>query len=397
MPDFGRWTSNGGDPSLNEINRTDRFIEALSLEQPVYSTDPEEAELAFLLSGWRDDVRQAPMTGIVDPREAVVALDRAVARSRPRVPLAMVGSVAAAVLCLGGFGAAVYGSSPGDALYGLRGTLFGEQPSRDVAVELASTELEQVQQLIDQGDWQAAQQKLQTLTTTVATVNDEAQKQELVTQWQQLSVKVESRDPKATVPPDAPPPVLPEVTITPPAPTDTSVLDTTPGSETSSPSETTSPGETPSDTSATSEPTSSPTSEPTSASPTSSSSPTSEPTSQPTSATPTTSAPAPTSAPTSGPEQLPSPVEEEEPVEPEPTSAPPASEPTGQPTSAPQAPRTTVTTVPEVTPTVTLPTQAGPGRGGGRGGAAGPAEPAQPAAPELPTVEIPLLPGMGGN
>lgn len=29
MPDFGRWTSNGGDPSLNEINRTDRFIEVL--------------------------------------------------------------------------------------------------------------------------------------------------------------------------------------------------------------------------------------------------------------------------------------------------------------------------------------------------------------------------------
>lgn len=392
MPDFGRWTSNGGDPSLNEINRTDRFIEALSLEQPVYSTDPEEAELAFLLSGWRDDVRQAPMTGIVDPREAVAALDRAVARNRPRVPLALVGSVAAAVLCLGGFGAAVYGSSPGDALYGLRGTLFGEQPSRDVAVELASTELEQVQQLIDQGDWQAAQQKLQTLTTTVATVNDEAQKQELVTQWQQLSVKVESRDPMATVPPDAPPPVLPEVTITPPAPTDTSVLDTTPGSETSSPSETTSPGETPSDTSTTTEPTSAP--------PTSTSSPAGEPTSSPTSGTPPTSAsvPAPTSAPTSSPVQLPSPVEEEEPAEPEPTSLPPAptsvpAEPTGEPTSAPPAPRTTVTTV----PTVTLPTQAGPGRGGGRGGAAGPAEPAQPAAPELPTVEIPLLPGMGGN
>ena len=33
MPDFGRWTSNGGDPSLNEINRVDRFIDALALER----------------------------------------------------------------------------------------------------------------------------------------------------------------------------------------------------------------------------------------------------------------------------------------------------------------------------------------------------------------------------
>ncbi|AKS36780.1 anti-sigma-D factor RsdA [Mycolicibacterium goodii] len=394
MPDFGRWTSNGGDPSLNEINRTDRFIEALSLEQQVYATDPEEAELAFLLAGWRDDVRQAPMTGIIDPREAVVALDRAVARSRPRLPLALVGSVAAAVLCLGGFGAAVYGSSPGDALYGLRGTLFGEQPTRDVQVELASTELKQVQQLIDQGDWQAAQEKLQTLTTTVATVNDEAQKQQLVTQWQQLSVKVENRDPNATVPPDAPPPVLPEVTITPPAPSDTSVLQTTPGSETTPPSETpsgatspTSPGESsnPSTPSETTPPTSettvpsSPTSVPSSTtqpSPTSTSAPTSAPTST------TQSSPA---------VQLPSPVEEEEePAVPAPTSVPQA--PPSEPTDEPSAPRTTVTTA----TTVTLPAQVGPAQGrGGRGGAE-PAQPGEPA-PEPPVAQIPLLPGMGGN
>ena len=36
MPDFGRW-NNGGDPSLNEINRTDRFLDALANQQPVYS------------------------------------------------------------------------------------------------------------------------------------------------------------------------------------------------------------------------------------------------------------------------------------------------------------------------------------------------------------------------
>ena len=47
MPDFGRWTSNGGDPSLNEINRADRFLDALAFEQPVYSTDPGEAELVI--------------------------------------------------------------------------------------------------------------------------------------------------------------------------------------------------------------------------------------------------------------------------------------------------------------------------------------------------------------
>ena len=149
MPDFGRWTSNGGDPSLNEINRSEKFIEALSLERQVYATDREEAELAVLLAGWRDDARQTPMTGIATPREAVKALDKATGQGRVRIPMALVGSMAAAVLCLGGFGAAVYGSGPGDALYGVRGLVFGSAPvTRDVGVELASSELKQVQQMI---------------------------------------------------------------------------------------------------------------------------------------------------------------------------------------------------------------------------------------------------------
>lgn len=62
MPDFGRWTANGGgDPSLNDINRADKFLDALASEQPVFSTDRADAELAFLLTGWRDEVRQVPM------------------------------------------------------------------------------------------------------------------------------------------------------------------------------------------------------------------------------------------------------------------------------------------------------------------------------------------------
>lgn len=263
MPDFGRWTSNGGDPSLNEINRSEKFIEALSLERQVYATDREEAELAVLLAGWRDDARRTPMSGIATPREAVTALNKATGQGRVRMPMALVGSMAAALLCLGGFGAAVYGSGPGDALYGVRGLVFGSAPvTRDVGVELASSELKQVQQLIDEGQWEQAQQKLQTLTTTVATVGDEQRKQELVDQWQQLSVKVENRDPNATVPPDAPPVVLPEVTVTttPSSPAEstseqtltttpttgpsTSPTETTPGSETSNPSATSTPSET---------------------------------------------------------------------------------------------------------------------------------------------------------
>ena len=232
MPDFGRWSANGGDPSLNEINRTDRFLDALANQEPVYSTDPSEAELAQLMAGWRDELRTPPLMSPVTPRDAVVALTRAVeSRKRTRTSMALVGSVAAAVLCLGGFGAVVAGAGPGDALYGLHTMLFGEQkPTRGDAVMLASQQLAEVQQLIDEGQWDAAQDKLQTLTTTVATVNDGEQKQELVNQWQDLTVKVDAKDPNATLPPGVPPPVMPEPVVVAPG----STTSTTTSSETGS-------------------------------------------------------------------------------------------------------------------------------------------------------------------
>lgn len=242
LPDFGGWSANGGDPSLNEINRSDQFLDALATQRPVYATDRGEAELAQLLSGWRDDVRETPMGHVATPQAAAVALDRVASPApRRRFSLAIVGSVAAAMLAIGGFGAVVAGSGPGDSLYGLRTMLFGgQEQTRDDAVILAAqTEMQQVQQLIEQGDWQGAQAKLEAVTTTVATVGDLESKQELVTQWQELTVKVEAQNPTATLPPDVPLPTFPDVpvavldpgtsseTTTAPSASDTTTSDTT--------------------------------------------------------------------------------------------------------------------------------------------------------------------------
>jgi Anti-sigma-D factor RsdA to sigma factor binding region len=340
MPDFGRWTSNGGDPSLNEINRTDRFLDALASQQPVYSTDPSEAELAQLLAGWRDEVRTPPLMAPVTPRDASMALRRAVeTRKRNWMSLTIVGSVAAAVLCLGGFGAVVAGAGPGDALYGLRTMLFGEQQTtRDDAVMLASQQLAEVQQLINEGQWDAAQDKLQTLTTTVATVNDVEQKQELANEWRELSVKVENKDPAATVPPDAPPATLPEpVVIAPGSSTTTPPSDTT----TSSSETTTSSSET-----------------------TTSSSETTTSSSETTSSS--------TSTTTS------SPVQEPPPVTSTPTTTPPTTTP---PTTTPPTTTTTTTThaITTTTSAAGVPAVGGPAAGGG----------AEVVAPPTASVTVP--------
>ena len=331
MPDFGRWSANGGDPSLNEINRTDRFLDALANQQPVYSTDPSEAELAHLLAGWRDEIRTPPLMSPVTPRDAVVALTHSVeSRRRTRTSMAIVGSVAAAVLCLGGFGAVVAGAGPGDPLYGLHTMLFGEETRTD-QVALASQQLAEVQQLINEGQWQQAQDKLQTVTTTVATVNDVEQKQQLVTQWQDLTVKVDAKDPNATLPPGVPPPVMPEPVVVAPD----STTSTTTSSETSGP--TSSPSETTTPSSETTSPTTTPSSPTTSSPTTTTSSPAPEP--PPPSETPTTT-----------------------------TTQPETTTTTSQPATSTPTTSTTTTRVVTTTTTITsqtgVPPVAGPAAGG---------------------------------
>lgn len=345
MPDFGRRDPGGGDPSLTDINRTDQFLDALAAQQQPFVTDRDDVELAQLLAGWRDDIRETPMGHVVTPLQAEAALDRVTrpAAPRRRFSLAVVGSAAAAVLAIGGFGAVVAGSGPGDALYGLRTMLFGEQVQmRDDAVILAAqTEMQQVQQLIEQGDWQQAQAKLEAVTTTVATVDDVAQKEELIAQWQELTVKVEAQDPVATVPPGAPLPTFPEL----PA----AVLDqATTSSETTAgtTSDTTAPS---SETTAPSSETTGPASETTTApSETTGPAPT---TTAPTSA-PTTTAPAPSTTPTTSVGQTRSSAAPSTP----PSSAPTSTTVVLQSTSTSAAAPTTSAAPTTAAPTTAVPT-----------------------------------------
>lgn len=357
MADYGRWTSNGGDPSLNEINRVDQFIEALSSNRQVYSTDPEEAELAFLFADWRDGVRETPVSALVTEQDAVLALRAGQSSTRRpgRGHLAVVGSAAAAVMCLGGFGAAVYGAGPGDGLYGVRSMLFGDQQvTRDDQVVLAAqTELAEVQQLIEQGQWDQAQDKLVALSTTVQSVEQVESKHDLIEQWNALTYKVVEQDPAATLPPVGDPmPALPDSPLTLlPVP----VVDTTSPSVPASPSDTSlplPPTDTtgpevmltpPSDSSV--PPTSVPTTSPTAPSSAPSTETSTPPSSAPSSTTSTTTTSTSTSTTTTGTTATSTTTTTRPPAPavgaPPPASQPPASQPASPPRVAPSPPAST--------------------------------------------------------
>ena len=255
------------EPSLDAIRGTDDLIDALATGRPVTPQDSAEAELAALLGGWRDEMRFPPATGLISETDAIAALNAGLAEkpsgftrenranreklsatpTRSRRGLSVVGAAAAAVMCIGGFGAVVAGAGPGDALYGLRTMLFGAPAQvRDDQVALAArSEMNQVQELITRGDWAQAQDRLVAVSTQVATIEDGQQKQELLDQFNELSAKVVERDPEATVPPGitytVPPsatelvPALAPPTSTPSAP---SLTDSATTSESTPPSTT---------------------------------------------------------------------------------------------------------------------------------------------------------------
>lgn len=238
---------NGRTPDLDAITRSDRLLDALAAGESVNGGDAGDRALHTLMAGWRDELRWPPATGLVAENQAVAALEQGRHEAGNRAPqrgrgFALVGTVAATVLGIGGFGAVLSTAQPGDALYGLRSTLFGEPPSvRDDQVVLAAqTEFAKVQQLIDTGQWDQAKDALAGANDAVQQVNDTGRKQDLVDQWNQLNVKVEKQDPAATLPPSpaSDPAVPPGLT------TSTTTVSTTGASDTSDTSATSKTSET---------------------------------------------------------------------------------------------------------------------------------------------------------
>ncbi|HZQ33856.1 MAG TPA: anti-sigma-D factor RsdA [Mycobacterium sp.] len=323
------------DPGLDAIVRTDRFVDALAGGARMSTVDP----LSAMLGSWRDEVRGVPDAHVLTLEQAAAALAQAQKPvRRNRIRFAVVGAAAAAVLAAGGAVAIGYDS------------WFGQPPAtRSDAVTLAAQELDQVQQLVNQGKWDEAQQKLVTLAPTVQSVDNTPEKQNLVEQYNSLTAKVIAQNPEAPPPPPGapPPPVNPQSPLsflpvpviespTSSAPSIDTNMMLSPGSPSSPSSVPTSPNVSVS-VSSSPIPTSSPAAPPSS---TASPSPTPIPTSPSPSPTPTTQSPLPTPTRPS-PTPMPSSVT----ATPSPTPSTPSPPPVAkQTTTTPPPPPVTVTT-----------------------------------------------------
>jgi len=204
--------------SLDEFAQTDLLLDALAERRPVDLDDPSDDALAVLLADWRDDLRWPPASALVSPEEAVRALHAGLSERRhARRGLATIGSVAATLLVLSGFGAMVVEARPGSTLYGLHAMFYDQPRVNDSQIELsAKVELAKIQQMIDQGQWTQAQNQLAEVSGAVQSMNDGASRNDLMDEVNLLNTRVESRNPNATLPPAAPKPKGPAASSTSP-------------------------------------------------------------------------------------------------------------------------------------------------------------------------------------
>lgn len=201
----------GDQPALDELAQTDLLLNALAARADVGLDDCDDIEdhaLALLLGDWRDDLRWPPASALVSQEEAEEALrDGMRDRSTGRRGLAAVGSVAATLLMLSGFGAVVADARPGDLLYGLHAMMFNEPRVSDDQIELsAKADLAKAEQMIAQGQWDQAQNQLNEVSSALQSVNDGSRRQGLLDEVNQLNTKVERHDPKASPPASVPNP-----------------------------------------------------------------------------------------------------------------------------------------------------------------------------------------------
>ncbi|MGZ4514217.1 MAG: anti-sigma-D factor RsdA [Mycobacterium sp.] len=227
--------------SLDDFARTDLLLDALAERRPVHVGDPDTDAMATLLEDWRDNLRWPPASALVSREEAVEALRTGLAdRRRGRRGLATIGSVAAALLVMSGFGAMVVEARPGTTLYGLH-AMFFDQPrvnEKNQVMLSAKADLAKVQESIDRGQWDQARNQLTEVSSLVQSIDDPASKQELTNQLKLLNVRVQLRNPNATLPPPANTPSA-WSTLTTAAPT----AATTPSEASPSPSVTPSPSQ----------------------------------------------------------------------------------------------------------------------------------------------------------
>jgi hypothetical protein len=230
------------------VRRDDALIDAISGDGPVETQSTEEYELATMLAGWRAEILADPLPAGPDFDEVVAAVNRELgarealaaqppSRSKGQLRLIrpLAGAAALIAAAIGGAATVSYSAEPGDALWGVKEVVFSEQAESTMARLDTSSSLQRAEELIAEGDTEAANELLRSAEARSSGVKDTGQRNELGDWMQRLTEEMNRIVPTLPVPPALPGmplPPGPEAGVVPP------VQQSTPGGpQTSAPVE----------------------------------------------------------------------------------------------------------------------------------------------------------------
>ncbi|CRK59945.1 FIG00997706: hypothetical protein [Alloactinosynnema sp. L-07] len=218
---------------FSRVHADDAFLDALGAAvRGESATRPEsqDAELAALLSSWRDDVDADPIGELVDTKYAVATVFAAKARRirKPRLLVPLAAAAAAIAIAFTGAGLAARDAQPGDTLWGLTKVLYADHARSIEAAASVRQDLQIAQTALAEGKLAEAKSKLEDAQAGLPSVSSEDGKADLTQRHADLVSQLPGTPANEVVPP----PLGSPTTV---APVSTTVAPSSPPSTTPQP------------------------------------------------------------------------------------------------------------------------------------------------------------------
>ncbi len=157
-----------------------------------YSPGDDHDELTRVLAGWRQEMDAEPFSDLVDIDTALAAIRAGRRPVRRRNPV--FGSIAAAaavvVIAFSAVGLVAKSAQPGDRLWGVTQTLYGDYARSVETAAAVRTELNEARTALKQGDPERARASLQRVQKQLPAIGDTEGRTDLAARSQELEQQV---------------------------------------------------------------------------------------------------------------------------------------------------------------------------------------------------------------
>lgn len=205
---YAETPTDGAPVDIAAVRRDDELIDAIASDGPVATDSTDEYQMASLLANWRAELTGPPLPMAPNIDEVVAAVNqeigarqaRVAAGGRLRLLRPIAGAAAAVALVVGGMTAFSYNAEPGDPLWKVKQVVFSDQADSTVANMDTTSDLQEAERLIADGNPEEAKIHLDRASTRASDVNDAAKRDDLLAWFDRLKDEVQKQLPTTGTP-----------------------------------------------------------------------------------------------------------------------------------------------------------------------------------------------------